>query len=227
MSEDKEINEYEALRRAKIARNEARLRELGLHKTPSLSLASATTMKKRSAAVVTPPVPLRRSKRTMRSSLLSSSTDSVRETRGRRRRSADDLPQQNAQEAESPRKRDEDFQPTEHESDDNEDDHPQSIKPRTATRKSTTKLVTTAATTKNMTLSPNSARALQLNLADLFWTGHDDLLGKTLSKTGKAHVMEEAARLGVSRYEMGTPISFNKYSGVQEWGNGVFFCGSI
>jgi hypothetical protein len=70
----------------------------------------------------------------------------------------------------------------------------------------------------------NSARAMIIDSHKLV---HGDgnqkgLLGVTMQHTGKAHVMEESARRAVSSYGEGK-ISFNKYSGVQEWGNDVLF----
>ncbi|GAX28526.1 hypothetical protein FisN_12Hh109 [Fistulifera solaris] len=42
-----------------------------------------------------------------------------------------------------------------------------------------------------------------------------------MAQTGKAFVMEESARLAVA--DDACRVSFNKYSGVQEWGNNVLF----
>ena len=63
---------------------------------------------------------------------------------------------------------------------------------------------------------------MKLNVSQLIT---NNIIGKTLAKTGKAHVMQESARLAVDGYDDDeTPaISFNKYSGVQEWGNQVLF----
>jgi hypothetical protein len=48
-----------------------------------------------------------------------------------------------------------------------------------------------------------------------------NLLGRTMADAGKAHVMMESARTASSaKFET---ISFNKYSGVQEWANAAAF----
>ena len=44
-----------------------------------------------------------------------------------------------------------------------------------------------------------------------------------MARAGKYYVMSESARIGVAGYGSGEKISFNKYSGVQEWGNDVLF----
>jgi hypothetical protein len=79
----------------------------------------------------------------------------------------------------------------------------------------------------NGLLAPNSARAIHLNVAKLVVSTENDegLLGRVMAQTGKAFVMEEAARLAATEtvsYDCYRSISFNKYSGVQEWGNALF-----
>jgi hypothetical protein len=92
----------------------------------------------------------------------------------------------------------------------------------------------------------NSAREINLNVPRLLFgtsspfngcdAGAVDVgyLGRTMAQTGKAHVMQECARYRlVSSSSLSNvvpinssnepPISFNKYSGVQEWGNDVLF----
>jgi hypothetical protein len=79
-------------------------------------------------------------------------------------------------------------------------------------------------------LAPNSARVVHLNVAKLIVStnnnDHDGLLGRVMAKTGKAFVMEESVRLAAENYNISfnsaNGISFNKYSGVQEWANAVF-----
>jgi hypothetical protein len=63
----------------------------------------------------------------------------------------------------------------------------------------------------------NSAISIALDTTKVI----DSFLGIRMAATGKAHVMNECAKL--CRNGDGTNVSFNKYSGVQEWGNDVFF----
>jgi hypothetical protein len=50
------------------------------------------------------------------------------------------------------------------------------------------------------------------------------VLGRLLLHTGKAHVMDTCAQLAAQSSQLvkGAFVSFNKYSGVQEWANCVF-----
>ncbi|KAL7556783.1 hypothetical protein ACA910_005224 [Epithemia clementina (nom. ined.)] len=85
----------------------------------------------------------------------------------------------------------------------------------------------------NIPIPPNSARAIDIDVNCLLFgpdnTKDSGLLGKQLSSPGKAFVMQESVRLaaiGVNTAKPESPatvISFNKYSGVQEWKNGVLF----
>jgi hypothetical protein len=70
------------------------------------------------------------------------------------------------------------------------------------------------------TPAKNSARAMNLDVDKLLC--HGGLLGQRLPKRGKAFVMEECARRAVDGFRGGS-VSFNKYSGVQEFGNDVIF----
>jgi hypothetical protein len=66
----------------------------------------------------------------------------------------------------------------------------------------------------------NSALSIALDTTKVI----DSFLGIRMAATGKAHVMNECARLCRNNGDHGTNVvSFNKYSGVQEWGNDVFF----
>ena len=73
----------------------------------------------------------------------------------------------------------------------------------------------------------NSARAIRLDVQKLL--ASPNLLGVPSSAGGKAHVMEESARLAAAADdERGrvsfNRISFNKYAGIQEWGgDGTMF----
>ena len=79
--------------------------------------------------------------------------------------------------------------------------------------------------TTTVSLPVNSARSISLDIQRLVDEEYG-FLGKAMTKTGKAAVMEEAARL-FSSVPLDTSIysriSFNKYCGVQEWsGNRIF-----
>ena len=77
------------------------------------------------------------------------------------------------------------------------------------------------------TYPDNSARSLTINVKNLVFgrtnvpTDDGFLLGKQMASTGKAFVMEDTARR--SGFENIGKISFNKYSGIQEWGNAALF----
>jgi hypothetical protein len=64
---------------------------------------------------------------------------------------------------------------------------------------------------------PHSARSIRLDVHRLV----SHFAGRTMKETGKAHVMNESARVASSaKFDT---ISFNKYSGVQEWANAAAF----
>lgn len=62
-----------------------------------------------------------------------------------------------------------------------------------------------------------SARSIQLDNEKVV----SSCLGVTFQTTGKAHCMQECAKLALPEPVL-NPISFNKYSGIQEWQNCVF-----
>lgn len=78
------------------------------------------------------------------------------------------------------------------------------------------------ARTETVSFPANSARSISLDINRLVCAK----LGKAMQKTGKAAVMEEAARqfsIEVLDESICNRISFNKYCGVQEWsGNRIF-----
>lgn len=87
---------------------------------------------------------------------------------------------------------------------------------------------------KTIRLGTISARDVSINAHQLLFGSSpergDGLLGKQMSKTGKAFVMEETVRLAAQQNDTvyqssGCSISFNKYSGIQKWGgsNTVIF----
>jgi hypothetical protein len=189
-------NPYLALREAKIARNELRLKELGLlHQPSSLRGTGATSIqgqtsskrKKVSSAEDSEPTILRRSSR----------------HRGEEPASYQDVPPERSQRR--TRARDEEDASSVSESDVAVRAMPPAPSPSSFPK--------------------NSARVFHLDVERLLLgtkDGEDGALGQSMERTGKAFVMEESARRAVSSYS-GGPISFNKYSGVQAWGNNVMF----
>jgi hypothetical protein len=169
-----DVNPYLALRAEKIARNEARLKELGLLR-PTATRAQVTKSEqqkkseKRKPTKTHPTLPLRRSSRRT-----SHPTTYL------------DLPEPNRRRLS---KKDE------------EGGAPSDMTVR-------------ATPVKNF--PAHSARAMDMNVNEVV----SKKLGIMAARTGKAFVMEEAAHL-CSHYA--TNISFNKYSGVQEWKNDAMF----
>ncbi|GAX15191.1 hypothetical protein FisN_12Lh109 [Fistulifera solaris] len=167
-------NPYLRLRREKIARNQARLKELGLDKPNRLSPQSATVSKiTKKESFNAEYVPLRRSSR---------------------KRSSPSADLSNV---------------------------PETVPRRAKVKRSSPKTV--VFTKEPQTFPAHSARAMKLNILKLIYGDSDSpgLLGKKMAHTGKAFVMEESARLAVA--DDVHQVSFNKYSGVQEWGNNVLF----
>jgi len=97
-------------------------------------------------------------------------------------------------------------------------------------------LTSSSSTSSSSSFAKNSARTMHLDVNKLV-LGASGLLGRSMERTGKAFVMEESARVAVAvttvdnndnnnnnnKYTNGSSISFNKYSGVQEWGNQAMF----
>ena len=75
----------------------------------------------------------------------------------------------------------------------------------------------------------NSVRSISLDVRQLVHGNADTagFLGIPVAHTGKEHVIEESFKLASCEEDRqrlsGQRLSFNKYSGVQEWGNDVFF----
>jgi hypothetical protein len=192
-------NPYLALREAKIARNQARLRELGL--VPALDVAkpqvrAACNTRQQTTTATSDGSPIRR--RSIRISQLPSPPLEEEENEG--------LPQRpklvqkrklvSAQESMVP--------------------------PRMAK--------TAAASPAQPKLKLNSVRSVHLDV-NLLVLGNGKsipgLLGTQMEKTGKDFVIHHAFEKAASNEDQlrlaGTSLSFNKYSGVQEWGNDVAF----
>jgi hypothetical protein len=82
-------------------------------------------------------------------------------------------------------------------------------------------------TSRTSVASTSSAREIHLNVPTLLFGSSGSasdvgLLGRPMPLAGKAFVMEESARLA-SNLSPYPRVSFNKYSGAQEWGNNVLF----
>jgi len=166
-----ETNPYMALRAQKIARNEARLKELGLLRRTAQ--VQAPRPKKVPPPVKRTSAPLRRSSRH------SGRPETYLELPDPKRRKLAEYDEQGQNRA------------TE------------------VTPEQTEKVV--------QTFPAHSSRAMDIDVENLVLGG---LLGNMMERTGKAFVMEEAARrcgMDVNN------ISFNKYSGVQEWKNDALF----
>ena len=197
-----ESNPYLALREAKIARNQARLRELGLLSKKELPSSGRTTTPPTKTAttavakVETKPLVLRRSRRLSQlpenPDYTEPNVDLIRERKSKRSRIT------------------------------------------TTTRKTTR--TTTTTTTKGGDKTPvsrpppaaNSVRAISINPENLVF-GKDKVsgfLGVPMERTGKEFVIYESferAALSEDRHRLeGSRLSFNKYSGVQEWKNSIF-----
>ena len=188
-------NPYLALREAKIARNEERMKELGLLHQPSSVQGTASSQgtssskrKKVSSPQESGPTVLRRSSRhreepTSYQDVLPERNQRKTNTRARSERDASPLPELSVAVREMP------------------------------------------PAPSPSSFPNNSARVFHLDVERLLMgtkDGENGVLGQSMERTGKAFVMEESARRAVSSYA-GGPISFNKYSGVQAWGNNVMF----
>ena len=171
---EEETNPYLIMRAQKIARNEARLRELGLLR-PVKSIGKGQAprsihRKKASPPTTESPPSLRRSSRH------SNRPETYLELPEPKRRKASERSESRAPASVTP-ERDEEVQ----------------------------------------TFPAHSARTMSIDVENLVLGG---LLGRPMEKTGKAFVMESAAqRAGIVVHN----ISFNKYSGVQEWENDALF----
>jgi hypothetical protein len=210
-------NSYQALREANIARNEARLRALGLSKFSA-------------------------SKNQGRNNELSTQAQNRRRSTKRPRQQENQQRQQYAtrrstrltQKSSLPSS----VHPSAQPSDDStmQESLPQETDQESNTNVRANKLMTVEDIQKEVESHPlsvplitppkssaNSARSMTLDVEKLLY-GPNGLLGKIMTKTGKAFVMEESARLAVNNIEVfNGSISFNKYSGVQEWSNAAIF----
>jgi len=197
-------NPYLALRAAKIARNEARLRELGL-----LSSFNGTQSHHYSGKDAKKGTSGKRKQRTRARAL---EIEPRRSTRRSRR-------QLDQKQETRPTKDDELMDSTEQ--------VPIRKRSKFATDPSSTVAVISPASVESTTetapsirlvnVAKNSARAIVLDIDRVV----DTYLGQSMESTGKAFVMDESARIAGLNLEGRVSVSFNKYSGVQEWGTMV------
>lgn len=206
MDEDSSTNPYLALRAAKIARNQARLRELGL-----LSVERPHAAKQKRASRVS------ESRKKVDSS---SHNDTAKPQELRRSKRLKSTAVDNPCNIVSP-------------SDDNDKTvkrHSQARRVSKITRNQAGGFQNFGSLNNdpsrqhapNMVIPSNSARAIYLDVEVLM----QNFLGKQCDRTGKAAVIEESARKSYRKCTLpSTPISisFNKYSGVQEWAGNVLF----
>ena len=201
---EEDSNPYLAMRKAKIARNQRRLKELGL----ALPVPQVITPNpprsndnKRNNQRKVYSGPVRRSGR------LSSQTKpdykdgtllNEKQIGGSRKRSHDDVAYNDLDTA-----------------DDTKTDDSTIAKPK---RVPYTK-------SKPGAPAPHSVRSVNLNVDKLI-LGKSGLLGKMVEYTGKEHVINQCFSLSATPYDqerlINTKLSFNKYCGVQEWSNCVF-----
>ena len=207
-----ETNEYLALREAKIARNEQRLRDLGLLRhvvvhqgTPSSSsngpsaapVAAKIVSRTHAARKHQASPPLRRSARL---ELRPQEHQTSPVDNGKRRKRNEIAPAK---------------------SDGERNSKVMTVQQIAATLCNND---ATAAPKNKDSLTPsNSARSIWLDVQQLI----TKCLGVQLSSTGKAFVMQTSVQLAASDAAVtsapSTSISFNKYSGIQEWANNVVF----
>jgi hypothetical protein len=213
VSNEESENPYLALRAAKIARNEARLKELGLWKQPPASKRQAVRRQKRIAS--SSPSPSATTDKKPKGAALVVVTP--------RRRSARisglDHPPNYKEDSIVPLRKagsnDIFVNEAEVESQGIDNSH-------VASRKRTPAASTTEASIPAPPKA-NSVRGLALNMTTLV----DKFLGKPLANAGKEFVIEETFQKAAASQEDldrlgGVKLSFNKYCGVQQWKNGAF-----
>ena len=186
-------NPYLAMRQAKIARNQARLKELGL-----LSLKEKCR-------------PILSSRKRPRSAVKIKKSHPTPPTRRSRR-----LKQQEDEATDDKKKNEEDLQAL-------DDDYFLKEEARLSRSKAPKKKVTPKAVSSSYQVKPNSVKTVSLDIPKLI----DSLLGKLLPYPGKECCLDESFRIAASKDDQdrldGIKLSFNKYSGVQEWASGVVF----
>lgn len=212
ISADKEVNPYLTYREAKIARNEKRLKELGLWSAPKpqpIAIAitpTGNTPKKQKTIVYNGPV--RRSGRLSTQTRPDYKDDNIPTNLGG---GANNI-------ISSGRKR----------------HHTTALDEDTTTSSTTPIAKRVPSYTKKTTPSTpaaNSVRSINLDVQTLLMGGNNNnsngLLGRMVTQTGKLHVIEQSFSLAATKEDQDrlantTHLSFNKYCGVQEWQNCIF-----
>ena len=202
-NEDEDSNPYLAMRKAKIARNQRRLKELGL----ALPVPQ----------VITPNPPRSTNKRNSQQRKVY--TGPVRRS-GRLSSQAKpdykDVTLLNEKQISGRKRSHDDVACNDLDVHDNSTDISTIAKP---------KRVPTYTKSKPGVPAPNSVRSINLNVNKLV-LGTTGLLGEMVENTGKEHVINQSFSLSATPYDQerlaNTKLSFNKYCGVQEWSNCVF-----
>ena len=211
---EEEPNPYLALRAAKIARNQERLRALGLLKNP-FQTSTGRRSKEPSAAAAAAAAARRKRNAASRASRRHPAASDLTYGRELRRSKRLIVPKESslAVEEEVAALAGDSTSSVVPPSPTQQHPRRRKIQQRSRDR--------AAATAATATFPSNSARAIHLDI-DLLM---ERVLGRYMARTGKAWVMEESARIAAAA-TAGTSlaptagISFNKYSGVQEWASG-------
>lgn len=216
---DGDTNPYLALRKQKIARNEARLRELGLLSKGDVSITTTTT-RTGSSGETTTEVRSATATTTVVPTTTTASIAPRRSTRLRNSAPSLEMIHTSLVSVKSP---------VAAAALETRNKNGQKYRKRTisncnnATTTGDGSSSSSQEIVSSQNFAPHSARSITLNI-DLLLI--PDILGKPMARCGKAYVMEESARIAaVPKYHPSaeTTISFNKYSGVQEWANDVLF----
>ncbi|KAL3798527.1 hypothetical protein HJC23_011831 [Cyclotella cryptica] len=193
-------NPYVALREAKIARNEARLAQLGLLKRPSLN----------SKSHVVPP-----NRRAKRRSVDQETQEPVRRSRRISQQQAHPGNEDTCVPSETSQPRREHVRNTNDSVTKSEDDSLVSLLFAPGGN----------ASIEISTSSSTSVRSVDIDV-DALILGKNGVLGRIMEKSGKEYVINKAFDLSASSRDKqrlaGARLSFNKYCGIQEWHNAIF-----
>ena len=183
-------NPYVALREAKIARNEARLAQLGLLRPSTITANSkrnSQNLKSNTHPVAPKPLlePTRRSNRLSQQANSPDYKEVPLPTGGSRKRTL--------------------------------------IANSTGTNESSHS--STPKLTQQKAPAANSVRSIDIDVSKLV-LGENGLLGRMVEQFGKDYVINKSFQVASTLQDQqrlsGTRLSFNKYCGIQEWGNAVF-----
>lgn len=202
---DEEVNPYLAMREAKIARNQTRLRELGLLKPPPSPVVATRSNrgkeihKGKGLVTYAPP---------RRSTRLSSQPKPARKVAfvPMRRMIRNNLPLVSRKRPLSP---------------------VMALSSDDTTITSSIAKRAPSAKAPSSTPAANSVRSIDLDVKTLvLGKDNDGLLGKMMEHTGKEFVINESFSLAAPMEDQqrleSTKLSFNKYCGVQDWKNAMF-----